>query len=404
MGVAGTIWTEKKMNKKKAILKFFLPFVVIILGWAGMQLFIGLKKPPKKVEHEHLGVLVEAVEAHRVNHRVVISETGEVKARKEVAITPEVTGKVVWVSPGFERGRFVKKGQELFRIERINFEAEVAKREKELKDAELNLEEIRSKAEIARQEWKGLHGRRAIPKNPLVLYGPQLKAARARVKAARFMLKKALYDLRHTTLRAPFPAVILKEDIEVGRFVRSGENVGIIVGTESVEIEVPLSLKEALYLVPPGENVNKGISATVSIGAGDGFFPWSGVLDRFLPDVDQAARLERAILVVQDPYQLKKRIPGRPDLRIGQFVEVRIPGRVLKDVIPLPAKALKDEQFIWVATPEHRLHIVPADVAYRDKSQIFIKGGIKDGDLVVISNISGAAEGMRLRLVVKGDS
>ena len=46
---------------------------------------------------------------------------GTVRPSAEIAITPQVGGKVVWVHPGFRSGGRVRKGQTIFRIEEADY-------------------------------------------------------------------------------------------------------------------------------------------------------------------------------------------------------------------------------------------------------------------------------------------
>ncbi|OCC15411.1 Membrane fusion protein of RND family multidrug efflux pump [Dissulfuribacter thermophilus] len=383
----------------KNVFKIFIPLIIILLGFLGMRFLMHLKTPPKKKGPTQIGMLVEVIKVKHTDHKVTISATGEVQARRQISVIPEVSGKLIWVNPKFERGGFLDKGEELFRIDSVDYEAEKAKKEEALREAELNLEEVKARKDASEHEWGLLNKEGEAPKSPLVFYEPQLKAAQARVKAAQAELQKALRDIARTRVRAPFPCLVLEEKVEIGRFVKAGEVVGEIVGTDSVEVKVSLSTDDVL-LFAGEDRPQKGRKRVILTHKS---FVWDGYFERFLPDVDKDGKMERAIIVVEDPFQRTKRVRGRPNLRIGQFVTVKIPGKILRNVCALPERALKDEHYIWKVDAENRLSIVRVDVIRRERGRIYVRGPLKDGDLVVISSISGASQGMRLRPVLVGE-
>ena len=43
-----------------------------------------------------------------------------------------------------------------------------------------------------------------------------------------------------------------------------------------------------------------------------------------------------------------KKVDSKTPLFIGSFVDVRIPGRKLKDVVRIPARALRERDTVWV--------------------------------------------------------
>ena len=83
-------------------------------------------------------------------------------------------------------------------------------------------------------------------------------------------------------------------------------------------------------------------------------------------------------------------------LFVGAFVDVHIPGRQLKDVVKIPARALRDRDTVWIAK-NHELRIRSVKVAYIDLDNVYLSGGVKRGEKIIISPIKGAANGMKIK-------
>ena len=84
-------------------------------------------------------------------------------------------------------------------------------------------------------------------------------------------------------------------------------------------------------------------------------------------------------------------------LFIGSFVDVKIPGRQLTDVVQIPAKALRDRDTVWVVVNK-QLQIRNVKIAHIDLDNVYISGGVTIGEKIVISPIKGASKGLKVRI------
>ena len=102
---------------------------------------------------------------------------------------------------------------------------------------------------------------------------------------------------------------------------------------------------------------------------------------------------------VDDPYGLKRANRGKPPLMNGSFVNVSIKGRTLKSVFVIPRAALRDDSTVWVMDRDGYLSIKKVDVARFEGDRAIISGGLAESEPLVLTRISGAADGMKLRTV-----
>ncbi|MCD6353248.1 MAG: efflux RND transporter periplasmic adaptor subunit [Proteobacteria bacterium] len=394
---------------RPTVIKVILPLLIIAVSAIGFRIIIALKEPPPKAHKEPGGALVQTMTVRSENKTVTVRGYGTVQPRMEANIVPQVSGKVVWVAPQFVAGGIFQQGRHLFRIEKIDYELAVEMARADLKKAEYELAKVESDARVARIQWEKWKRQKnnndentkeiLLSPSPLVLYEPQLENARAQVDAARAFLSRAFLDLKRTRFEAPFNCMIRAESIDVGQYVRAGENLGQLFGTDMVEIVVPLSFQEMTWLeVPVGGSKKNKINAEVRLKAGSRVYTWPGVLNRSLGEVDAKGRMVKTVVQVKHPYSKSKTKNGT-DLALGMFVEVSLFGKVLENVISVPRSALRDNNTVWLTGEDGSLHIQPVQYAWATDEEVWVTSGIKEGEKVVLTSLSGAVEGMRLRIV-----
>lgn len=382
------------MSGTGRIWKILLPLVIVAAGLLAMVMMIKGRPAPAKQEAPFRGVLVETQRVERRDYQVRIAATGTVQARQETEIVPQVSGVVTELGPNLMVGGFVHRGELLFAVEPVDFQLAVDRAQANLTRAELELETVRAQAAIARAEWDQLHP--GQQPSPLVVYLPQLKSAEAALASARAGLTQAELDLRRTRVTAPYNAFVRSESLDLGQYLRSGNRVASLVGTDDVEIVLPLPFGDLGWLEVPRRSGQGGSAATVTMPstAGQG---WTGRIDRALGEVDPQGRMARVAVLVDDPYGLKKSSQGQLPLAVGSFVAATLRGKILPQVVELPRRALRDDQTVWVMDAENKLRIVPVEVARLERETALIGKGLEGGEQVVISPLSGAADGLLLR-------
>ena len=265
--------------------------------------------------------------------------------------------------------------------------------------AELELARQESNARIARQEWDRLSREKGEEPNPLVLYEPQLKEAQATLAAAKAELARRELDVQRTRVYTPFNCRIRSESIDPGQYIAAGQFVIEVAGTDAAEIVVPVPLKELRWLDIPRLKGDSGSRAVVRVDVGGQYFDWPGRIVRSLGDVDPKSRMARLVVQVADPYGLTHSAAQRHflDLAEGLFVEVILQGRHFDRIFAIPANALRQNSTVWVMDSNKKLNIRKVVVLRREKDAVLINDGLTAGDRLILTHLSGVAEGMALR-------
>ncbi len=108
----------------------------------------------------------------------------------------------------------------------------------------------------------------------------------------------------------------------------------------------------------------------------------------------------KLVVLIKDPYGLKDESDtSRPSLAEGTFVKLRFMGREFDNVFVIPRTAFRDNSSVWVIGNDNKLYIRKTVPLRIEGDKVIISEGISEGDRIVLTNISGAADGMRLRVM-----
>jgi RND family efflux transporter MFP subunit len=296
-------------------------------------------------------------------------------------------------------GGHFKKDDLLFKIEDVDYVLGLEQAKAARAKAEYDLATIESRADIARSEWERLNLDDQTEPNPLVLYGPQMANAKAALASSNAAVEQSRLALERTIVKAPFNVRVKSESLDIGQYVKSGNSIAVLAGTDTVEINVPLPPEDLHWLNIPlyGRKLN-GPDAVVSVNIGGRSYEWPGHILRSTGEVDPKSRMMQVVIEVTDPYGLiNKTDTTRPALVIGTFVDVKISGRMLKDVFRIPRVALRDNSTVWIMEKDNKLRIRSVTPLRFEKEAVILSKGLADGERIVLTNISGAANGMKLR-------
>ena len=402
------------MTRSRTIKKIALPAGIVIVALILMLALIKMRHAPQKAEPRKGGLLVKVMQLESTDLNARVEGTGTVKAAKEVTIISQVSGEVKYTSPSFVDGGFFKKGDVLFRIDDTDYMLALKQAQASEARAEYELEQIKSRADIAKREWEIISGTSGAigqeegvkegsqasgqTPNPLVLYGPQLKNARSALESASASVAQARLNLERTAERAPFDCRVRQKTIDTGQYVRAGTQVGLLAGTASAEVIIPLGREELGWISIPGINSrDRGSMAAITIPGDSAGNIWQGRVVRSAGEVDMKSRTVQVVVAVDDPYGLKRGGSGLPPLLSGSFVNVSITGNKMENVFSIPRHTLRDNDTVWLMMDDNTMSVVPVRVARIEGESVIIKSGLKDGDRLVLTRVSGAADGLRLR-------
>ncbi len=362
--------------------------IFILLAAVGIAVVLYLLRPePQEAAPERPLTQVEVITVEAESLQIEVTSQGTVLPRTETELAVEVNGRIIEISPNFRAGGRFQAADVLFQIDPADYEATVAARAAELATANLNLAQEEALAEQAAEDWAALG--QGEP-SPLTLRQPQLAQARANIASAEAALTQAERDLARTQVRAPYDGLVLSKSVDLGQYVMANpaNAVARIFATDAAEVRLPLTLREADFLVDPAERPSR-----VKLHTGGPGSPreWEAQLVRFEATVDPASRLINAVAEIDAPFQ--------QGLRRGMFVEAVIEGRTYDEVYVLPRYALRDNRSVYLVTPEDTLVTRQVEVLRTDTRRAILSGGLEPGVQVATSPIAFFVENMPVQII-----
>ncbi|KNC67672.1 efflux RND transporter periplasmic adaptor subunit [Pseudoalteromonas ardens] len=417
---------------------------LLILPALGILILIALassKKSPQKHNNGTDALLVETAEVKSTLIEPYVTGFGRVRPKERWQALSEVSGRVIYRHPKLEKGKALKAGTVLLKIDPIDYELKLAQARSDLNSARaelsrtqlndeklvlsLRLEEQRlsvlqkelkrkqgllksgsvsvstvdaEQANVWAQEQKVLDVRNAVDQHP-----DNMAVAEAKVKLAQARLSEAERKLAKTTIILPFDARIAEETVEMQQVVAERESLVTAHRTDLMEIPVQVALSDmrhfGQYLSPQlieGEFPDVqtwDLNAEASLYIGSKQFNWQGKLTSVGESIDPQGNT--VTLIVDVAFDYKAFEPGkRPPLISDMYVQVKVKGAE-RPLLSVPSDALHGSRLYLLEND--KLVIRQVEVAFESNGRTVIRSGVSEGDVVVLSDVIPAVPGRALR-------
>ncbi|MBN2342692.1 MAG: efflux RND transporter periplasmic adaptor subunit [Deltaproteobacteria bacterium] len=385
---------------KALIFKVILPLIIVGIGVAAL---IQLKGKVKKAEHVEPQERVLMVETETVSLQSLpmkVTASGSVRAAKQIVLTPEVTGRITYISPNLIPGSRFAAGELIARIDKRDYKLALEQQVGQVEQAKLNLTVEQSRGQVAKEEWALLTGGSPSQDDnqaSLALRKPYLEEARQAEQSARSGLDRAKLNLKKTVIKAPFDALVLEKGVDIGQVVGPSSQVVSLMGTEELWVDVSVPVEQLSSIQIPGFNSDTGSPATViqKVG-GDRSVLRTGTVIRLQGQLDSRNRTATLLVSVPNPFDAKD---GALPLLAGAYVEVEIHGDVMTDVVRIPRGALREGVYVWLATKDNRMKRRDVVVGWREPENVIVTSGLAGGDEIITSPVSFPLDGMRIHRV-----
>ncbi len=381
----------------KRLLQVFLPALVILAAIFMARTLIKMRKKPAREAPQVMSVPVRTMEVALGSAPLTIEAAGTVLPSRQVELRPQVSGQIVEMSENLQPGGVFKEGDVILRIDPRDYQFALEKQKAQLEQAEFEVTQEKGRGAIAEREW-GLLGEdmSSTPEGKeLALRKPHLKRALAALEAAKIGLEEAKLDLERTTITAPFNVLVKKESVDPGQLVTTQTVLATLSGTDSYWVQASLPVSDIDLFQLPHPTGEPGAFARIIHKTGSSVIEKQGRVVRLLGDLEEAGRMARVLIEIQDPLGLKQASNQAP-LLLGAFVHVEIQGDTLENVFAVPATALREGDRLWLKTEEDTLEIRTVNVLRRQQNKVFIDKGLHPGDKIVVSRIGTPVPGMGL--------
>ncbi len=373
----------------------FLPALVVAAALGVVALLYATRHEVVVQAPEFLPPLVRVMEVTPQTLRLDVQAEGSVEAAVESELASEVAGRVLALGPDLVEGGTFAEGDVLLRLDDRDYRValEKARAVVERRESETRL------AESQLQRWARLEGGGVISIDQLEEGENQAAVARAELRSARAELAQAELDLERTVIRAPYDGRVLDTAVDRGQFLARASPIATVYSTARAEVRLPVSDDALADLgIPLDYHAAEGDAAPevrfrAEVAGRDA--EWLGVLDRVEGQVDPRTRMVTLVARVEDPFG-RERADAPPPLAPGLFVRAEIAGRSVENAVRIPAGALREGRQVLVLEDDV-LRFREVTVLRRERDTILIGGGLAAGEVVCVSSLEAATDGMKVR-------
>ena len=330
--------------------------------------------------------------------QLTVHSQGTVVPNTESQLIPEVSGRVVWMSPALVNGGYFEAGQPLLRLEDNDYRSTLDRARASLTRAEAEHEHAR----FEYQRLKSLEDKQLASRSQIENQLRAYRVQEAALQDARAAFTQASRDLARTEIKAPFTGLVRQKSVDIGQFVNRGSPIATIYAGDQAEIRLPIADRQLAFLNLPvahrGElPLEQQPSVTLTAEYAGRTLSWNGRVVRTEAQIDTSSRMVHVVARVDNAEQA---VP----LNVGLFVNAEIEGLLVDDIVVMPRNALRNGNRVLVVDEENRLHYRTVDPLRLYRDEVLIQGGLEAGERVCISPLQTAIDGMAVQPIAEETS
>lgn len=306
----------------------------------------------------------------------------------KVEVVPQVSGEIIEVA--FQNGRHVKKGDVLYRLDPVKYEAAVKNAEAKVAECEANVKY----ADLSHDRHRNLVEARAVSLDAADNALSQRDKARAALVAAQAELVSAKDALNHTTIISPISGKLGSTLKTEGNYVTAGSSPLVtIVQLDPIRIGFAVSNREILDLMTASDGarrVKSDVSVKVTLANGKPLES-EGELEYLDNESDEST--DTLMVYARFANPVRQLIPGGT-----VSASVSSKAGVNRPAVP-PTAILQDTQgpYVWVVGQDGLVE--RRSIARGDQvgDWLFVEKGLAVGEKIVADGAHKVKRGMTIR-------
>jgi RND family efflux transporter MFP subunit len=386
--------TGTKRRRKKP---FVIAAIVLLLLTAGGLYFSGVIAPAVSID------VTTVSQVYPSQSLSVLNASGYIVAQRKAAVASKVTGRLVEML--VEEGQKVKRGEVIARMENADVSAFRNQAAANVNTAKATLEQVKADRDNALKEYersKELLAAGFVSRSDYEAVETRyrralegVKAAESAVQAGAAALQNADVGIDYTLIRAPFDAIVLTKNADVGDIVtpigaaaNAKAAVVTIADMNSLQVEVDVS-ETSITAIRAGQPCDIQLDALPNQR-------FRGEVYTIVPTVDRskATVLVKVRFLDKDPRML-------PDMSAKvSFLSRRLQPAELKPRLAANQSALIDRGngMVVYLLDGNRIKETPVRVGSKLGEMTEILSGLKEGDRVAIKPPKGLKDGSRIKV------
>jgi len=393
-----SVSTYRSLRRRKFF--YWIGAVIVFLFVIGILYSKGVLTPAVEVE------VVNVTQIYPSQTFTLLNASGYVVAQRKAAVASKVTGRLVSLS--VEEGSRVKAGQVIARLENDDVIALRDQAEANLNAARHNLEQAKAElrdATLSFNRNKDLFAEGYVSQTSYDALEARYKkalaavaAAEATIKAGAAALRNANVSIEYTLIRAPFNAVVLTKNADIGDIVtpigaaaEAKAAVVTVADMNSLQVEVDVS-ESNINQVKVGQPCEIQLDALP-----DSRF--RGAVYMIVPTADRA---KATVMVKVRFIDTDSRILPEMSAKVA-FLSREVKSEEQKPhtaLNPASVITLNGKQFVFLIK-ENRVIKTPITTGAKFGDMLEVLSGVKAGDRIVLKPLNKMRAGLRIRVAEK---
>lgn len=331
------------------------------------------------------------------------------EAYQQGIINSKISAKVVSIS--VENGQYINQGDTIATLDdqdiqnNINTaQAQLQINEQQLNSAQVSMEKLKINVDDAKRNYdrqKTLLEKEAISQMDFEtaektfntaqadysLGNASIETSKANIEAQKVTIQKYQSDLTNTVIKSPISGVISDKALNIGQMASPGTVLAKVNDISSVyaTIQVPQEKISSLKI---------GQAATVTVDGIDKTY--DGVIQNMDLSADTSSRVFNCKIKIDN---------GDKSLLPGIFGKVQLISEQKTEIITVPINALvgSEGNYSVFINDNGKAKKQKITIGETDESNVEITSGVKDGDVVICSNIGSLQDGNEIEVTSKQD-
>lgn len=304
-----------------------------------------------------------------------------IKGKTDIDIRPQVTGFITKVH--VDEGDYVRKGQTLFTLDQVQFQAAVDQAQASVNSAQVAV----NNAQIQADNQKRLFDKNIISESQYLTSANQLSQAKAALAQAQAALASARKNLSYTVVTSPSDGVVGSIPNREGSLASPSSVQPLTTVSENKQVYAYFSLneKDLLKLTNNGQKtVEAAIESmpAVKLQLADGsIYPIEGKIATVSGVINNTTGAASVRALFNNENGM---------LRSGSTGQILIP-ETTEAAIVIPQKAtqeIQDKKFAFVVNDSNKVSSVPITVlGVNDGKNYVVTSGLNPGDVIVTEGV-----------------
>ena len=301
-----------------------------------------------------------------------------------------------------EKNEKVSKGQNLVEMVNESIPLKIQQAESAISRAEAMMTQARN----SYQRQGRLKARRATSQEKYEEAEAQYMAAQGALREAQAQRDQYLVQQGWLSVKAPLDGEVLLIYQQAGAQVQAGTPIALVGDFSQLTFSLNLSdrdarhlqLGQAIYLAFAERKLTgKAYDTDYGVGNKERGMEIKAVLREIVPDLSEPADIRRTVWAVDNRARLlEPMLYTGVTMRTGQSYEAL--------TVPLAAMIDKAHDTVFVLDAEGIIHLRTVKAGADDKKYIEIYDGLVEGDTVIVGNLDGLEDGMKVDAEVEGDN